>query len=110
MNRRMRVIAAAGIFIWASLVASGVLEARLQDTPQSSLKPAAATAPGQEPPAPSAPRPARERMSVYVLLAWVWLSIAVLLWLLRLRIREADRVTSMGLDRAAEKNPKGSRH
>jgi hypothetical protein len=49
-------------------------------------------------------------MSVYVLLAWVWLSIAVLLWLLRLRVREADRVTSMGLDRAAEKNPKGSRH
>jgi hypothetical protein len=48
-------------------------------------------------------------MSVYVLLAWVWLSIAVLLWLLRLRVREADRVTSMGLDRAAEKAPKGSR-
>jgi hypothetical protein len=49
-------------------------------------------------------------MSVYVLLAWVWFSIAVLLWLLRLRVREADRVTSMGLDRAAEKAPKGSRH
>ena len=110
MSRRMRVIAAVGIFILGSLFASGVLEARLQDTPQPSLKPAAATAPGQEPQAPAAPRPARERMSVYVLLAWVWLSIAVLLWLLRLRVREADRVYSMGLDRAAEKNPKGSGH
>jgi hypothetical protein len=105
----MRVIAAAGIFIWASLAASGFLEARLQDTPQPSFKPATVTAPGQEPPATATPRPARERMSVYVLLAWVWLSIAVLLWLLRLRVREADRVTSMGLDRAAEKAPKGSR-
>ena len=110
MNGRLRVIAAAGIFIWASLVASGVLEARLQATPQPSLKPATATAPGQEPPAPAAPRPARERMSVYVLLAWVWFSIAVLLWLLRLKVRETDRVYSMGLDRAAEKTPKGSGH
>jgi hypothetical protein len=49
-------------------------------------------------------------MSVFVLLAWVWLSITVLLGLLRLRVREADRVTSMGLDRAAQKGPKGSRH
>ena len=110
MNGRLRVIAAAGIFIWASLGASGILEARLQATPQPSLKPAPATAPGQEPPAPAAPRPARERMSVYVLLAWVWFSIAVLLWLLRLKVRETDRVYSMGLDRAAEKTPKGSGH
>jgi hypothetical protein len=49
-------------------------------------------------------------MSVYVLLAWVWFSIAVLLWLLRLKVRETDRVYSMGLDRAAEKTPKGSGH
>ncbi len=103
MNRRTRVIAAAGILIWASLVASGVLEARLQDTAQPSLKPATITAPGQE--SPATPRPARERMSVYALLAWVWLSIAVLLWLLRLRVREADRVFRMELDRAAEKAP-----
>jgi len=108
MSRRMRGIAAVGIFILGSLVASAVLQARLQDAPQPTLKPAPATAPGQE--TPAAPRPARERMSVYVLLAWVWFSIAVLLWLLRLRVREADRVTSMGLDRAAEKAPKGSRH
>jgi len=108
MNGRRRVITAVGIFLWGSLVASGVLEARVQETPQPSLKPAAATAPGQE--TPAAPRPARERMFVRVLLGWVWLSIAVLLWLLRLRVREADRVYSMGLDRAAEKAPKGPGH
>ncbi len=108
MNGRRRVIAAVGIFLWGSLVASGVLEARVQETPQPSLKPAAATTPGQEPPA--APRPPKERMSVYVLLAWVWFSIAALLGLLRLRIREADRVFRMGLDRAAERNPKRSGH
>ena len=109
MSRRMRVIAALGILVLGSLVASGVLEARLQATPQPSLKPATATAPGQEPPAPATPRPAKERIAVYVLLVWVWHSIAVLLWLLRLKVRETDRVYSMGLDRAAEKAPKGSR-
>ena len=105
MNRRARVVAAVGIFLLGSFVASGILEARVQEAPQTSLKPAAAAAPGQE--TPAAPRPARERMAVYVLLAWVWLSIAVLLWLLRLRVREADRVYLMGLGRAVEKSPKG---
>jgi len=106
MNGRRRMITVMGIFLWGFLVASGVLEARVQETPQPSLKPAAAAAPEQE--SPSAPRPPRERMAVYVLLAWVWLSIAVLLGLLRLRVREADRVFGMGLDRAAEKKPRRS--
>ena len=94
------MITAVGIFAWGSLAASGVLEARVQDARQPSLTQAAATTPEQAPPA--VPRPPKERMSVYVLLAWVWLSIAVLLGLLRLRVREADRVFHMGLDRAAE--------
>jgi hypothetical protein len=108
MNGRLRTVAAAGIFLLGSFVASGILEARVQETPQASLKPVAATAPGQE--TPAAPRPARERMAVYVLLAWVWLSIAVLLGLLRLRVREADRIFRMGLNRAVEKSPKGPGH
>ncbi len=106
MNGRLRVVAAAGIFLLVSLAASGVLEARVQEASQASVKPAAA--PGQE--APVAPRPPRERMAVYVLLAWVWLSIIVLLGLLRLRVREADRVHRMGLNRAAEEIPQGSGH
>ena len=105
MNGRLGVVAAMGIFLLGSLVAAGVLEARVQETPQPSLKPAAANTPGQE--TPAAPRPPKERMAVYVLLAWVWFSIAVLLGLLRLRVREADRVFRMGLDRAAEKGPRG---
>ena len=108
MNRRARVVAAVGIFLLGSFVASGILEARVQEAPQTSLKPAAATAPGQE--TPAAPRPARERVAVYVLLAWVWLSIAVLLGLLRMRVREADRVYLMGLGREAEKAPTGPGH
>jgi len=105
MNGRMWVMAAAGIFLLGSLVASGVLAARVQEAPQASVKSATATAPGQE--TPVALRPARERMAVHVLLGWVWLSIAVLLGLLRLRVREADRIFRMGLNRAAEKTPKG---
>lgn len=108
MNGRLRTVAAAGIFLLGSIVASGILEARVQEAPQAAVKPAAATAPGQE--TPAAPRPARERMAVYVLLAWVWLSIAVLLGLLRLRVREADRIFRMGLNRAVEKPPKGPGH
>lgn len=108
MNGRLRVAAAVGIFLLGPLVASGVPEARVQEAPQASLEPAAATAPGPE--TLSAPRPAKERMAVYVLLAWVWLSIAVLLGLLRLRVREADRVYRMGLDRASEKASKGPEH
>ena len=108
MSGRLRAIAAAAIFLLGYLFASGVLEARVQEAPQATIKPAAATTPAQE--TPAAPRPARERMAVYVLLAWVWLSIAVLLGLLRLRVREADRIFRMGLNRAAEKAPKGPGH
>ena len=108
MNGRLRTVAAVGIFLLGSFVASGILEARVQEAPKAAVKPVAATAPGQE--TPAAPRPARERMAVYVLLAWVWLSIAVLLWLLRLRVREADRIFRMGLNRAVEKPPKGPGH
>ena len=108
MNGRLRVIAAAAIILLGSLVASGILEARVQEAPQASLKTAADNAQGQE--TPASPRPAKERMAVYILLAWVWLSIAVLLGILRMRVREADRVYSMGLDRAAEKAPKGPGH
>ncbi len=104
MNARPRVTAAAGIFLLVFFVASGVREARAQETRQPSLTPDAPTAAGPEKPA--APRPAKERMAVYVLLAWVWLSIGVLLGLLRLRVREADRVFRMGLERPAEKTPK----
>lgn len=102
MSRRRRAIAAAGILLLGALLASGWLEARVQESAQASLKPAAA-APGQDKPA--APRPAKERMSVYVILAWVWLSIVVLLGFLRLRVREADRVHRMGLHRAGEGPP-----
>jgi len=107
MSRRPRVIAAAAVaaLFLGVFLASGILEARVQDAPQASVKPQAETATGPE--TQAAPRPPKERMSVYVLLAWVWFSIAVLLGLLRMRIREADRVWRMGLDRASEKAARG---
>ena len=107
MSRGRRGIAAAGLLLLGALVASGWLEARVQGSPQASLKPAAA-APEQDKPA--APRPAKERMAVYVILAWVWLSIAVLLAFLRLRVREADRVHRMGLHRAGDGPPGAPGH
>jgi len=107
VSRRRRAIAAAGLLLLGALVASGWLEARVQESPQASLKPAA-NAPEQDKPA--APRPAKERMAVYVILAWVWLSIAVLLAFLRLRVREADRVHRMGLHRAGDGPPGAPGH
>jgi len=108
MNGRRRVMATLGILVLGSLLAAAVLEARVQEATQTSVKPAPAAAPGQE--TSAAPRPVKERMAVYVLLAWVWLSIIVLLGLLRMRVREADRVHRMGLGRAVEKAPKGRGH
>lgn len=104
MNARPRVTAAAGIFLLVFFVASWTREARAQETRLPSFKPDVPAAAGPENPA--APRPAKERMAAYVLLAWVWLSIGVLLGLLRLRVREADRVFRMGLERQAEKTLK----
>jgi len=105
---RRRALAATGLLLLGSLLASGLLEARVQDPAQTSLKPAADAPPGQDKPA--AARPAKERMAVSVILAWVWLSIAVLLVFLRMRVREADRVHRMGLQRAGEGPPRGPRH
>ena len=107
MIGRRRAIAVLGIFLLGSLLTAGLTEARAQEAPQASLK-TAAPEPGQEKPA--GPRPPRERMAVYVILAWVWLSIAVLLGLLRLRVREADRVYRMGLTRAGEESPREPGH
>ncbi len=107
MIGRRRALAAMGTLLLVSLLAAGLLEARIQEAPQASLKPAAAE-PGQEKAA--APRPPRERMAVYVILAWVWLSIAVLLGLLRVRVREADRVHRMGLAQPGEGSPRGPGH
>ncbi len=108
MNGRRSLVYAVLVVALVPLLAAGVGEARSQDAPQASVKPAVEKAPGQA--ILAAPRTARERTLIYVLLAWLWLSIAVLLWLLRLRIREADRVFSMGLDRAPEKPAKDSGH
>jgi hypothetical protein len=108
MKPRRRKMATVGILVLGLLLAAGVLEARVQEATQTSVKPTPAAAPGQE--TSAAPRPVKERMAVYVLLAWVWFSIAVLLWLLRMRVREADRVHRMGLSRAAGKAPKGPGH
>jgi len=108
MSGRFRAVAAAAVaLLLVSLPAAGLAEALGQETQQPSIKPAAA-APELE--APAAPRPAKERMAVYVILAWVWFSIAVLLGLLRMRVREADRVHRMGFHRAAEKSPGGPGH
>ena len=100
-GRRSPVSSAVLVVAFVSILASGVGEARSQDAPQAAVKATVEKAPGQA--ILAAPRTARERTSVYVLLAWLWLSIAVLLWLLRLRVREADRVFHMGLDRVPEK-------
>jgi hypothetical protein len=64
-----------------------------------------------QPPAETAapPRPPKERMEVAVLLAWVWLSIAVLLWIVRLKVREADRVSRLGLGRPPGSGSEGPR-
>lgn len=79
-----------------------------QDAPTAPVDQAAIKSPVQQ--AAPAPRPPKERMAVYVLLAWVWFSIVALLGFLRLRIREADRVFRMGLGRAADKKPEESGH
>ena len=97
-GRRSPVSSAVLVVAFVSILASGVGEARSQGAPQAAVKATVEKAPGQA--ILAAPRTARERTSIYVLLAWLWLSIAVLLWLLRLRVREADRVFHMGLDRA----------
>ena len=101
MNGRRSLVYAVLIMALISILALGVGEARSQDKPQASVKPAVEKAPAQAVVAPMTTT--LERTSIYVLLAWIWLSIAVLLWLLRLRVREADRVFHMGLDRAPEK-------
>jgi len=108
MNGRLRMIAALAVLALVPALVSGRLEARAQDAPQAKVGPAAEKAPAQE--TPAAPRPARERMFVRVLLGWVWLSITVLLWLLRLRVREADRVFRMDLDKGAGKTAEDREH
>jgi hypothetical protein len=99
MNGRRRVFAAAGIILLGCFLTAGLLEAGVQEAPATSVKSDTAPA-GIE--SPSAARPVKERMAVYVLVGWVWLSIGVLLWILRLRIREADRVAGMDLVHAGE--------
>jgi hypothetical protein len=107
MNGRRRVLAAAGLVLLGSLLTAGLVEARVQEAPPTSMKADTARA-GTE--SPAAARPAKERMAVDVLVGWVWLSIGVLLWILRLRIREADRVYRMDLVRAGESSPEGPGH
>ena len=106
MTRR----AVLGILTIAALLpvlGGGPLEARAQ---VADAAPDAQTVVGR-PPAETgvAPRPPKERMEVMVLLAWVWLSIAVLFWIVRQKVREADRLSRMGLDRPPGADPEGPR-
>jgi hypothetical protein len=105
-RRRSRLSILTALVIVPCLFATA-LAALGQDAPAAPVDQAAIKSPVQQ--AAPAPRPPKERMAVYVLLAWIWFSIVTLLGFLRLRIREADRVFRMGLDRAAEKKPKESR-
>ena len=103
MNKRQRWLSFLTILALVPCLVAGILEARSQDAPKAPAEQAAVKAPAQE--TAAAPRPPRERMAVYVLLAWVWVSIAVLFWLLRLRVREADRIFHMGFRRTAGITP-----
>ena len=103
MTKRRRIISVLTILALGPCLFAAALAAWGQDAPKAPVEQAAVTAPAQE--AAPAPRPPRERMAVYTLLAWVWLSIAALFWLLRLRVREADRVFHMGLRRPPGKIP-----
>jgi hypothetical protein len=103
VSARRRILAAFGL-LFLMVIVAGLpprAGARAQEARQTSVKPDAAAA-GIENPAAS--RPVRERMAVDVIVGWVWISIAVLLWILRLRIREADRVSRMGLVQPADKS------
>ena len=102
MTRRRRWFSILTALAIVPCLFAAALAAWGQDAPTVPVEQAAIKSPVQQ--AEPAPRPPRERMAVYVLLAWVWFSIVALLGFLRLRIREADRVFRMGLDRAAEKN------
>ena len=101
MNKRQSWVSILTILALVPCLVGGVLGAGRQDVAKAPAGQAAVKAPLEE--TAATPRPLKERMAVYVLLAWVWVSIAVLLWLLRLRVKEADRVFHMGLRRAAGK-------
>lgn len=107
MKTRRAVYGALAFAACLFALGGGLLEA----WPQAGTDPAAGQAsladPSSDPGA--AVRPPKERMEVAVLLAWVWLSIAVLLWIVRQKVREADRVSRMGLDRPSDPGPMGPR-
>jgi hypothetical protein len=107
MRTRRTVLGILTIAVLLPVLGGGRLEARAQvaaDAPD-------ARAVAAQPPAETgvAPRPPKERMEVAVLLAWVWLSIAVLFWIVRQKVREADRLTRMGLGRPPGHDPERTR-
>lgn len=107
MRTRRSILGGLAIAALLCVLGNGLLEAR----PQVAADPQTAQAaldrtPGE---AGAAPRPPKERMEVAVLLAWVWLSIAVLFWIVRQKVREADRLSRLGLDRPLGPDPEGPR-
>jgi hypothetical protein len=107
MKTRRTVLGILTFAALLSVLGGGLLEARAQ----AAAAPPDAQAVVDQPPAESgaAPRPPKERMEVAVLLAWVWLSIAVLFWIFRQKVREADRLSRMGLCRPTGHDPERAR-
>lgn len=107
MKTRRAVLGVLAIAALLSVLGSGRLESQAQDGAVAPDAQAAVAQPTAE--TGVAPRPPRERMEVAVLLVWVWLSIAVLFWIVRQKVREADRVSRLGLKRPAGPGPERSR-
>jgi hypothetical protein len=102
MSTRLRWVMILPALALGLCLLAGILAAGSPIVSRATAWQEAAKAPAQE--TGAAPRPAKERIAVNVLLAWTWLSIAVLFWLVRLRVREADRVYRMGLRGPAVKS------
>lgn len=107
MRRRRAVLGILTIAALLSVPGSGRLESWPQDAAVAPDVQAAVAPPTAE--TGVAPRPPKERMEVAVLLAWVWLSIAVLFWIVRQKVREADRLSRMGLKRPPDPGPERPR-
>lgn len=107
MKTRRVVVGILAITALLSVLGSGRLESRAQVAADAPDAQAAVAQPTAETAVP--PRPPRDRMEVAVLLVWVWLSIAVLFWIVRQKVREADRLTRMGLKRPASHGPEKPR-
>jgi hypothetical protein len=107
MKTRRAVLGALAVAACLIALEGGLLEAWPQTGAEPAAGQASLTNPSSEPGA--AVRPPKERMEVAVLLAWVWLSIAALFWIVRQKVREADRLSRMGLKRPSVPGPERSR-